>query len=111
MDEGIFTPTLIGNEAGGLPALVRRNVSSVDDAVLPAAPVHLLAWKSRTIRTAVEEPLQPFGLFHGQIGQQSAVRVDGQAVNVGGVHTRGVFSDETTIGDNVRVVETCQQVL
>ena len=87
MDQRVFTAPLVGDEARRLPALLGRNLGGVDDAVLPGAPVWLLAGKVRALGAAVEVPFQAVRLFQGQVGQQPSLRVDSQSVHVGRMHT------------------------
>src|SRR5436309_120853 len=53
VDEWIIRAPLIGDESRELPALPRRHVIRVDDGFLPAASMHLFAWKHRTVGASV----------------------------------------------------------
>ncbi len=73
--------------------------------------MRLLAGKVRAVGAAVEMPLQAVWLLQGQVREESAVRVDREAVDVGRVHSRGVFPSHGFTCYYVCVVEPCQQVL
>ena len=73
--------------------------------------MHLFAGECRTVRASVAKTLELLGLLQREIGEQSTIGVDGEAVHIGRVHTRGVFAHEVLIRDDVHVVEAREQIL
>ncbi len=111
MDEWFIGAPLVGDESCQLPALLGGHVVRVNDGLLPAPSVYLLARKRRTVGAPVAKPLELFRLLQREIGEQPSVGVDRNAMDIGRMDSRGIFAHQVLIGDHVGVVETRQQIL